>query len=111
MASRFIGRSLIRPSIVSLENGAEHPRHLFVLIHQPGEKNSGVSVAELLSTHRHIRAQLANHGLLVGQQICGHLRGVRTFPGLFPQSRQLQELGRANVCVGEIDRDYRIRGA
>ncbi len=50
-----------RSSILCFQNGPEHPRHLFVLLHQAGEKIGGASVAELLAGRNYIRTQLSDH--------------------------------------------------
>ena len=43
-----MGFSIGLSPILFLQNGPEHPRHLFVLLHQTGEKIGGAGVAKLL---------------------------------------------------------------
>src|SRR5262245_21057245 len=57
------------------EIGAQHPRHLLVLLHEPGQEVAGAGVT-LFGGRLEVGAELANDGLVIAQQIRDHGLGL-----------------------------------
>src|SRR2546426_5311484 len=77
---------------LAFEEGAEHPRHLLVLLHQTDEEVVRARVVIFARRGVAVGAKLADDRLVVGQEVVEHLVGARVLAGMLLEPRRLLEL-------------------